>query len=91
MTETTKCPNGHKIRLNPAKHQNREKYCPRCRAVVANPRFSLMDLLKSTFQSLKLQRKHETRSKFIDRMRADGLSDHEISIRLEKQMGSESR
>ena len=34
MTETIKCPNGHRIRNNPSKHTNRDKYCPVCRVVI---------------------------------------------------------
>lgn len=84
------CPNGHRIMLNAEKHQNREKYCPVCRVVVANARFSFMDLLKSAFQSLKRERKADTRSRFIERMKAEGMSDHEIARRLEKRFGDEA-
>lgn len=28
--ETKICPNGHRIHVNPKKHQNRDKLCPKC-------------------------------------------------------------
>lgn len=84
-----KCVNGHKVVLNPSKHQNREKYCPVCRVVVANAQFNILASFKSLFQKLKWERKSGTRSRFIERMKQQGLSDHEIVIRLEKRFKEE--
>jgi hypothetical protein len=89
VKEIVRCINNHKVVLNSLKHQNREKYCPKCRAIVANPHYSLMDLLKSAFQGLKRQRKNDTRTRFIERMKEQGMDNHDIAIRLEKRFPSE--
>ncbi len=89
LTFKTKCANNHTVMLNPNKHQNREKYCPVCRVVVANARRSLLDLLKSLFQSEKKTRKAETREHFIEQLRKEGLSPHQIARRLERRWEGE--